>query len=97
MARHIGSRIGDHLPVFHRQKIGCFQWGLVQGRTQTHLPWPAIKDMSETLRASPDEWFHDVIGADGEAYDRNELDLVGKLANSTSLPSKAAGRNRIDD
>ena len=40
MARPVGSRIADQLELFRRRGVGCVQWGLVQGRTQTWLPWP---------------------------------------------------------
>ena len=77
MARHIGSRIDTHLPIFQRNGVGCFQWGLVRGRTQTYLPWPSIE-------AKPGEWFHDLLREDGKAYCQDELALLQQRANSTS-------------
>jgi len=94
MARHIGSRIGTHLPIFRQKGIGCFQWGLVQGRTQTYLPWPTIEAKTAKLEARPDEWFHDVLRADGEAYDLEETDVIRKLA-VTRMQSSCSRPNHL--
>ena len=34
-----GSLVETCLPVFAREKVGCMHWGLVNGKTQTDLPW----------------------------------------------------------
>ncbi len=34
MARGMGSRFETHLPFFQRNKIGCYNWGLVAVRTR---------------------------------------------------------------
>lgn len=34
-----GSIVADCLPVFLEERIGALHWGLVNGKTQTHLPW----------------------------------------------------------
>ena len=39
MARPMGSRFETHLPYFKEQRIACWNWGLVNGRTQTQFPW----------------------------------------------------------
>lgn len=68
LARGLGSRLASHLPYFAEQRIGCFHWGLVNGRTQTHLPWPGF----ESLYADG-TWHHDVLHADGSPYDAQEV------------------------
>lgn len=72
MARTLGSRIETHLPYFKENKIACYQWGLVNGRTQTHLPWTSLKDQG-------DEWFHDIFHANGEPYRSEEIDVIRKM------------------
>jgi hypothetical protein len=79
MARAVDSRISDQLQLFRDRDVGCFQWGLVQGRTQTHLPWPA-----ELVRAhggSDDRsiWFHDLLYEDGSPYDPLEIETIRAL------------------
>jgi len=68
LARGLGSRAASHLPWFAERQIGCFHWGLVKGRTQTHLPWPAF----ERLYADGG-WHHDLLHADGTPYDGEEI------------------------
>ncbi len=77
LARHAESLMHEQLPVFKEHTIGCYQWGLVKGKTQTHLPWPEIK------RNDPDfcrRWFHDLLDDDGKPYDENEVQLIKTLA-----------------
>ncbi|HEY1847435.1 MAG TPA: 1,4-beta-xylanase [Buttiauxella sp.] len=75
LARHVGSVIQEQLPLFKGLEIGCYQWGLVQGKTQTWLPWPdlpsEIKDRSL--------WFHDVLTAEGIPYSEEEMQSVNRL------------------
>lgn len=79
MARAVDSRIKDQLQLFHDRKVGCFQWGLVRGRTQTHLPWPA--DLVTAHGGSPDRsiWFHDLLYEDGRPYDPGEIEKIRTL------------------
>jgi hypothetical protein len=74
MARSRRSRLATHLPVFQREKVGCFTWGLVRGRTQTHLPWT----WSDPAR-EPEPWFHDLLHPDGTPYDPEEAALLRRL------------------
>lgn len=76
LARHAQSTVQDILPVFKRENVGAYNWGLVNGRTQTHLPWPVI------MQASPDYkklWFHDLFRKDGSPYSQEECDLFRQL------------------
>lgn len=68
LARGLGSNAATHLPYFAEQRIGCFHWGLVNGRTQTHLPWPGF----EPFHAGG-TWQHDLLHADGTPYDAQEI------------------------
>jgi hypothetical protein len=78
MARHAGSTIAEQLPLMAAAKIGAFQWGLVNGRTQTHLPWPQLQAGSAMGQGK--EWFHDFLRQDGTPYSQTEAALIGKLA-----------------
>lgn len=78
MARHAGSRIADQLPLLKNERVGAWQWGLVNGRTQTHIPWPMIKcsDHSEAM------WFHDLLSGDGTPFDAAEIVQIQNLCAS---------------
>ena len=57
------SDFATHLPIFARERVGSFFWGLVNGRTQTQYPWGSPGGGSE-----PDLWFHDLLRTDGSFY-----------------------------
>ncbi|HSP98651.1 MAG TPA: 1,4-beta-xylanase [Candidatus Dormibacteraeota bacterium] len=75
LARGLRSLPETHLPFFARERVGAFHWGLVNGRTQTHRPWPGLAPFI------PDDgvWHHDLLHADGTAYDEREIALFRSL------------------
>jgi hypothetical protein len=79
MARNIGSTINEQLPLLKRNNIGAFQWGLVRGRTQTNIPWPAVIDMMPDPDGSSSPWFHDLIDPTGQPYDAEEMKTLRAL------------------
>ena len=85
MARGVGSRFEMHLPFFKENKIACWSWGLVAGRTQTYFPWGSPKGAPE-----PKLWHHDILRADGTPFNAREVQFIkvmlGKLPASV-LPS----------
>ncbi len=70
MARTNNSKVATHLPIFHREKVGCYNWGLVSGKTQTIYPWGSKPGSPE-----PKVWFHDLFRADGTPFDMKEIEL----------------------
>lgn len=76
MARPVGSRIDDQLRLFRDLGVGCIQWGLVAGRTQTWLPWPSDLVAAHGGDASRDIWFHDLLHGDGTPYDPREAEIL---------------------
>lgn len=79
MARAVDSRISDQLELFHDRDVGCFQWGLVKGRTQTWLPWPDDLVRAHGGQADKDLWFHDLLHEDGRPYDEDEVKTIRTL------------------
>lgn len=82
MARQIDSRISDQLALFRDRDVGCFQWGLVKGRTQTWLPWPDDLVRAHGGRVDRSVWFHDLLDESGRPYDPNEVDTIRALTGS---------------
>jgi hypothetical protein len=72
------------LPLYHAKRIGIWQWGLVNGDTQTHFPWGWSGGTTE-----PDPWFHDLFRRDGTPYRQSEIDLYA-LWSSTPPPDPPA-------
>ncbi len=73
MARPFGSTFESHLPVLQAEGVGAFNWGLVQGRTQTHYAWDSPRSAGE-----PELWFHDIFREDGSPYDADEVAFIRK-------------------
>lgn len=77
MARTRGCDFASTLPVFKRENVGCYNWGLVNGRTQTHIAWTGESD----------RWFHDILHTDGSPYDADEVELLQEMTGARSLRS----------
>jgi hypothetical protein len=78
MARGNGSTFEGALPVLHKHGIAAYNWGLVAGKTQTHLPWDSWRQPYVNGR-EPKVWFHEVFKADGTPYRAEEVELIRGL------------------
>jgi hypothetical protein len=73
--RPSGSRFETHMPLYKRENIGIYNWGLVNGRTQTNLSWSTMDGKPD---ASPEIWQHDIFYPGGAPYDQNEINIIRK-------------------
>jgi len=73
MARTRGSRFESFLAVFKWENVGCYNWGLVSGKTNTIYQWDTVYDRQ------PDPWFHDIFRKDGTPYREWEVRLIREL------------------
>ncbi len=73
MSRGNGSTFEGSLPVAKKYNVGAFNWGLVNGKSQTIYPWDSWQ---KKYTAEPGLWFHDVFRADGSPYKQTEVDLI---------------------
>ncbi len=73
MARPMGSTFAGCLPVFKDQKVWAYNWGFVDGKTNTIYPWDSWQ---VTYNGEPPEWFHDLFRPDGTAYRPAEVDAI---------------------
>jgi len=80
MARGNGSTIDGVLPLAKKLDVGMVNWGFVEGKTQTTLPWDSW-DRPYTLRP-PTLWFHDLLHADGSPYRAREADILRALSHA---------------
>ncbi len=76
MARPLGSTFAAILPLLKQEKVGAYNWGFVDGKTQTIYPWDSWE---KSYTAEPTPWFHDIFRKDGSPYDAKETDLIKKL------------------
>jgi len=77
MARGAGSTVDTILPIGRREGVGMINWGFVQGKIQTNLPWDSW-DRPYTQKP-PTIWFHDLVKPDGTPYRAREMELFRSL------------------
>jgi hypothetical protein len=88
MARGAGSTFDTILPIGKKRNVGMINWGFVNGKTQTDMPWDSWQ-RPYTLRP-PTLWFHDIFRADGTAYRTREIAIIKRLsaAPKTIVPTE---------
>lgn len=88
MARPAGSTFQAILPVAKEHAVGTFCWGLVKGKTQTHLPWD--KWENPNLDGLKDRWFHDIFEEDGTPHDAEEVAFLRLLTQLDEASARLA-------
>ncbi|MHB8970105.1 MAG: cellulase family glycosylhydrolase [Pirellulaceae bacterium] len=99
LVRRDGNTFETLLPLFRDRKIGCWNWGLVAGRTQTYFPWGSPQNAPE-----PQRWQHDIFRADGTPFNTREVQYVKVLTGvlpASALPQRqllvpTAEKNPVD-
>jgi hypothetical protein len=76
MARPHGSTFDPLLGFFREQRVGAYCWGFVAGKSQTQYPWDSWQ---KPYPQEPKVWFHDVLRADGTAYDPKEVTYIRRI------------------
>ena len=84
MARGNGSTFRGALPILRQHGIAAINWGLVQGKSQTHLPWDSWR--RPYVDREPPVWFHEVFRNDGTPYDAEETALIQKVTAMAVTP-----------
>ena len=93
MAREFGTTFEFSLPIFKKENVGCYNWGFVAGKSQTHFGWSTILELKEKKKKGefinegdelpePDEWFHDVYRIDGSPFKESEIKFIKELLGS---------------
>ncbi len=80
MARGHGSFFKPSLEIFKKNKVGCLNWGLVDGKTQTKFPWGTLPGSPE-----PALWHHEIFRKNGQPYDREETSYIKKLMKKNKI------------
>lgn len=87
MARELGTTFHHSLPIFKKHRVGCYNWGLVAGKSQTHWNWASVGKLEELREQGavlkpgdpipePELWFHDIFRLDGTPFDQKEVDFI---------------------
>ena len=73
MARPAGSRFDPILAYLKKEGVGAYNWGFVDGKSQTIYPWDSWQKRYD---GEPPVWFHDIFRTDGAPYDRKEVEYI---------------------
>ena len=77
MARPQGSTFQAILPIGKKYNVAMINWGFVNGKSQTNLPWDSwIKPYTDR---EPPVWFHDILQRDGTPYRQAEVDFIRQI------------------
>lgn len=76
VARGNNNNFETMLPFFKEHGIGAYNWGLVNGKSQTIWPWDS---WSKVYTDEPELWHHDIFRQDGSAYRESETELIKSL------------------
>ena len=80
MARGAGSTFDTILPLGKKLKVGMINWGFVNGKTQTDMPWDSWQ-RPYTMKP-PTVWFHDILRGDGTPYRAREVEIIRSLTSA---------------
>jgi hypothetical protein len=81
MNRNTGSTVQTCLRLFVDERVGALSWGLVNGKTQTDLPWG-----HRPGDPSPKVWQHDLYSENFLPYDPTEIEAFRAAIWRTSVP-----------
>ncbi|GAP73448.1 glycoside hydrolase family 5 [Candidatus Symbiothrix dinenymphae] len=75
MNRPLKSTVEDVMPVLKNENVGGFLWGLVNGKTQTHLTWGHRPEKLPYTGV----WQHDLYHSDFKPYNMEEIEIIKNL------------------
>ena len=76
------NNVKEIYPLLFLEKIGCYCWGFVVGKTQTNEPWPNMwTDFEKGWRTDYDftKWQHDLFRPNLHPYDPNEIAIIRRF------------------
>lgn len=76
MARPNGSTFQGFLPIAQKYNVAMYNWGFVDGKTQTKYPWDS---WDKQYTSEPEVWFHEVLQNNGKPYSQEEVELIKSL------------------
>ena len=74
--RQSGNNFKSHLPYYKEKKVSVYNWGLIQGKTQTNLSWNKDENCYNGL---PKIWQHDLFYNNLEPYNPEEISLIREM------------------
>ena len=90
MARGNGSTFQGTLPVARKYHVAAINWGLVQGKTQTNLPWDSWQ--RPYTDRPPAVWFPEVFYTDGRPYRTEEVEFIRGMTGKKAQAAPSSTR-----
>lgn len=88
LGRVLHNTVEELFPLFFLEKIGCYNWGFVVGKYQTHEPWEATwESYYRGDRRDYDftKWFHDLYRMNLRPYNPKEIDIIKELSKRSDI------------
>ena len=86
------QEVREMYPLLFLEKINCWCWGFVAGKTQTYEPWTSLWEQFDAkdgnVRYDFTRWQHDLFRTNLRPYDPKEIDLIKHF---NALAAKHAG------
>ncbi len=82
MSRGNGSFFDPNLGYLKSQGVAAYNWGLVEGKSQTIYPWDS---WTKEYDGEPSLWFHDIFRRDGTPYRPEEVAYIKAVIQSECL------------
>lgn len=82
MSRGNGSFFDPNLGYLKSQGVSAYNWGLVEGKSQTIYPWDS---WTKQYQGEPPLWFHDIFRRDGQPYRPQEVAYIQAITQSEFL------------
>lgn len=82
LARGNKSTFETFLPIAKAENVGMVNWGFVQGKLQTELPWDSWDKPYVGGHKLP-IWHHEILKTDGSPYRQAEVDLIKQTTGKT--------------
>ncbi len=77
------NSIFDQYPLMMAEKVNCYCWGLVAGKSQTFEPWESMWQSVENGTAPKEwdltKWMHDLFRISHRPYDPEEIELIKRI------------------
>ena len=73
------NNVLDLFPYFRENKIACFNWGFVTGKSQTREPWESLfseYDKGNGRDWDFSKWQHDLVRPNLRPYDYKEYEVI---------------------
>jgi hypothetical protein len=82
MSRGNGSFFEPNLGYLKSHGVAGYNWGLVDGKSQTIYPWDS---WTQSYDAEPALWFHDIFRRDGKSYRPQEVAYIQDITRNEIL------------